>query len=248
MTGAPSRHDLTTETFRWAVVAMSLVASATLFYLAWLPDVAALASVNPMTTKYVQIFVRRNLRQGQRPAVAMRWVPLEDISPHLIHAVLIAEDDAFYRHAGVDWRALKRAARYNWRQGRLVRGGSTITQQVARNLFLSPSRHPKRKLKEILYARHLERSLTKARILEIYLNIVEWGEGIFGAEAASRAYYGKPARDLSPEEAVALAAALPSPYRWNPAAEPDERTVKIRQLYLERMRRAGYLPPEPDTR
>lgn len=238
---------MTGRTFGWTAAVLAFAAACVLGYLAWLPDVAELSSVNPMTTKYVQIFVRRNLRQGQRPAVAMRWVPLEDISPHLIHAVLIAEDDAFYRHAGVDWRALKRAARYNWSQGRLARGGSTITQQVARNLFLSPYRNPKRKLKEILYARHLERSLTKARILEIYLNIVEWGEGIFGAEAASRAYYGKAARELSPEQAVALAAALPSPYRWNPAAPPDERTVKIRQLYLERMRKAGYLPAAAET-
>jgi len=155
----------------------------------------------------------------------------------------IAEDDRFFEHRGVDWDELSRAVRARMLRGR-SRGASTISQQVARNLFLSPSRSFGRKLSELLIARHLDRELGKERILEIYLNIAEWGEGIFGAEAASRAYYGKPASELSPEEAVALAVALPSPYRLNPARAPTPLTLKKRELYLERMRRSGFLDSE----
>ena len=121
----------------------------------------------------------------------------------------------------------------------MARGGSTITQQVARNLFLSPSRSLTRKIKEVLIARHIERSLPKDRILEIYLNIVEWGEGVFGAEAASRRYFGKSASDLTPEEAVALAAALPSPYDRHPGIPADARMLKLREVYLQRLKDAG---------
>jgi len=143
----------------------------------------------------------------------------------------------------VDWLALKQAVRYDFKRRKLARGASTITQQVARNLFLSPKRSPARKFKEVLIARHLDRSLEKDRILEIYLNIVEWGVGIFGAESASQAYFQKQAADLSPEEAVALVAALPSPYRLNPDQGPDPLTMRKIEVYLQRMRRAGYIPP-----
>ena len=158
--------------------------------------------------------------------------------------MLIAEDDKFYRHRGVDWESFEGALRYNWRKRKLARGASTVTQQVARNLFLSPSRSPMRKLKETLIARYLERSLGKDRILEIYLNIVEWGEGIFGAEAASEAYFGKHASDLSVEEAVELAAALPSPYERHPGKPPSGQIQRLREHYLERMRQAGFSTDE----
>ncbi|MFH1723620.1 MAG: monofunctional biosynthetic peptidoglycan transglycosylase [Elusimicrobiota bacterium] len=235
-------ESMTARTFGLVGLCLLLAAALVLGYVAWLPDVSDLESKNPMTTQYVRIYVRRMLRKGERPVTAMRWVRLEEISPYLRRGVLIAEDDRFYQHHGVDWVAFKEAVRYNLSKRQLARGASTITQQVARNLFLSPERSPVRKLKELLIARHLERSLGKERILEIYLNIVEWGEGVFGAEAASLVYFGKHASELTPEEAVALAAALPSPYERHPGVPPDERMRKLRDLYLERMRAAGYVP------
>lgn len=232
------------RTFQAAGACLLACGAAFAAYLAWLPDVSSLALSNPMTTKYVQLYVRRMRARGGNPAVSMKWTPLARMSPHLVNAVLLAEDDLFYRHRGVDWRSMRLAVDYNIRVGRMARGASTITQQVARNLFLSPSRRPQRKLEEVLLARYLERSLEKDRILEIYLNIVEWGEGIFGAEAASQAYFKKASADLSPEEAVALAAALPSPYRLNPLREPTPLLLRKRELLLERMRRWGRLPEE----
>lgn len=235
---------MTERTMTCVLLALLCVAGTIAAYQAWLPDVSELSSKNLMATRYVQIYVRRVLRRGGRPATAMKWVPLERISPYLRHSVMIAEDARFYEHRGVDWRAVQDAMDYNIRKRRLARGGSTITQQVARNLFLSPSRSVGRKLKEVLIARHMERSLSKDRILEIYLNIVEWGEGVFGAEAASRVYFDKSASELTPQEAVALAAALPSPYERHPGKEPDERMRKLRRVYLERLRRAGVLGEE----
>lgn len=214
----------------------------------WLPDVSNLKEDNPVSTEYVTFYVNRIHRGGNRPKVRMHWVALEDISVYLRRAVVMAEDDRFAQHHGVDWVEAKKAFVYNLKKRSLARGASTITQQVVRNLFVKPSRGTAnklvRKIKEVLIAPHLERSLGKDRILEIYLNIVEWGEGVFGAEAASRVYYGKAAADLTPEEAVALAAALPSPYRWNPSVEPDERTLAVRGLYMKRMKEAGFLPSE----
>lgn len=212
-------------------------------YLAWLPDVSELKARNPTTTRYTAIYARRMARQGQKAGTAMRWVPLADISPYLVRAVLIAEDDRFWRHRGVDWNEVRLAYREGRRGGRR-RGASTISQQLARNLYLSPEKSVGRKLREVLIARHLERTLGKERVLEIYLNVVEWGEGVFGAEAASQTYFDKPASGLGPEEAVSLAAALPSPYDRNPDVEPDERLVKLRTVYLERLlKEFGPWPP-----
>lgn len=235
---------MTRRTFSAVGAVLACATALIACYAAWLPDVSELKSSNPMTTQYVSIYVKRMLRKGDRPSVAMTWVPLDRISPYLRHVVLIAEDDRFYRHKGVDWESFEQAMRYNLRKQRLARGGSTITQQVARNLFLSPSKSPVRKLKEALIARHLERTLGKDRVLEIYLNVAEWGEGVFGAEAASRTYFQKHAAELSPEEAVALAAALPSPYERRPDAPPTEFVRKLRELYMERLRKSGLLAQE----
>ncbi|MFA6092045.1 MAG: monofunctional biosynthetic peptidoglycan transglycosylase [Elusimicrobiota bacterium] len=233
---------MTGKTLSFCGLSMAFCTALILAYRMWLPDVAPLRVENPRSTKYVEIYVRRMLAHGGSPAVSMRWVPLEDLSPYLRAAVLVAEDDRFYAHRGVDWKEIHRAVRYNIRRRRMARGASTITQQVARNLFLSPRRTTWRKLQEILIARHLERSIEKDRILEIYLNVVEWGEGIFGAEAASQAYFGKHASELGPAEAVALVVALPSPYRLNPDQAPDELTRKKIVLYLDRMRRERHFP------
>lgn len=231
------------KTFLAAGSVAAAAALAAAAYLAWLPDVGELRERNPTFTRYTAIYARRMARQGQKAGTAMRWVPLGDISPHLVRAVLIAEDDRFWRHRGVDWSEVRRAYQEGRRGGRR-RGASTISQQLARNLYLSPEKSVGRKLREVLIARHLERTLGKERVLEIYLNVVEWGEGVFGAEAAAQTYFDKPASDLGPEEAVSLAAALPSPYDRNPAVEPDERLLKLRAVYLDRLvKEAGSWPP-----
>ena len=151
-----------------------------------LPDVRPLATSNPPTTAFIELRARE-AAPGRKPRRMQRWVRYEAISPNLRKAVLVAEDDAFWKHDGVDVEQLKESIEKNLENGKAVRGGSTITQQLAKNLYLSPSRNPIRKLRELLIARRLEAALTKRRILEIYLNVIEWGDGIYGAEAAARA-------------------------------------------------------------
>lgn len=145
-----------------------------------------------------------------------RFAPLSRISPHLQHAVIVAEDDRFAQHDGVDWQAMEHAMRDNWRRKRLWRGGSTITQQLVKNLFLSTYRIAGRKLVEIPLALLAELVLDKHRILELYLNVVEWGPGVYGAEAAAQYYYGVPAAALTQDQAARLAVCLPSPRKRQP--------------------------------
>ena len=144
------------------------------------------------------------------------WVPLSRISRELQRAVIVAEDATFYHHHGFDWEGMRGAATRNWDRGELRRGGSTITQQLAKNLYLTPEKNLLRKIHEAAITRALEERLTKKRILELYLNVVEWGKGVYGAEAAAQHHFGKSAQDLGPEEAALLAAILPSPRRYDP--------------------------------
>ena len=162
------------------------------------------------------------------------WVPLSRISPHLQRAVIVAEDASFYRHHGFDWQGIRDAATRNWDRGELRRGGSTITQQLAKNLYLSPEKNFVRKIHEALITRALEDRLTKRRILELYLNVVEWGHGIYGAEAAARHHFGKSALDLSPAEAALLAGILPSPRRYDPL-RVTPYLIKRQEQILRRM-------------
>jgi len=222
-----------------ALAAAALISSV--FYLSALPDVDYLRRENPRTTSYIELYKERQRSKGKEAAVLLAWAPIDRISPHLRHAVLIAEDDMFYLHHGVDWDSVKEAADYDWRKGRLSRGASTITQQLARNLYLSPSKNPLRKLKEILIAWRLEKALSKRRILELYLNVVEWGPGIYGAGPASRAYFQEDPSEITPEEGAALAAALPNPRKLNPSRPAGRKLLRRREVILDRMRKAGYL-------
>ena len=146
-----------------------------------LPDVRTLADENPATTAFIELRAHEARAEGKAPRRVQRWVPYSRISPHLKRAVLVAEDAAFWQHEGVDYDELQKAMELGF-----VRGASTITQQLAKNLYLSPSRNPVRKFRELIIARRLEAELEKARIFEIYLNVIEWGDGIYGADAAAR--------------------------------------------------------------
>jgi monofunctional glycosyltransferase len=206
-----------------------------------LPDVRPLATRNPATTAFIELRAREALDGGRKPRRVQRWVRYEAISANLRKAVLVAEDDAFWTHDGVDVEQLKESIEANLEKGKAARGGSTITQQLAKNLYLSPSKNPLRKLRELLIARRLEASLSKRRILEIYLNVIEWGDGIYGAEAASRVYFGRSAAALSPDEAALLAGAIINPRVHSPA-HPTPRLRRRQQIILRRM--GLVTPPE----
>ena len=212
-------------------------------YVVWLPDVAPLKRSNPPTTSFIELKRAAERSAGRGFWPRQMWVPWDRISDNLKHAVFIAEDDTFYQHQGVDWDSVKAALLRDWQKKRFAYGGSTITQQVARNLYLSPSKNPLRKLKELLIARRLERVLGKRRIFELYLNIAQWGQGIYGAEAAAQAYFGKSAADLSVDEAVAMAVVLPNPKRWSPARKGRYVERNMRRV-MARMRASGFLPEE----
>lgn len=187
-----------------------------LVWLVTLPDVSALEKTNPSSTALMEARVAKARAQGQSFKPHWTWVPLTRISPHLQRAVIAAEDASFFTHEGFDWEGIKDAALHNFEAGEMKRGGSTITQQLAKNLYLSPERSLFRKAREALIARSLEHHLSKKRILEVYLNVAEWGRGVYGAEAAAHHHFGKSAKDLTAEEAALLAAILPSPRRYDP--------------------------------
>ena len=178
-----------------------------------LPDPSTLATTNPKTTALIEQR-RSEARAAHKSFRPMRvWVPLERISPRLVQAVLLSEDARFYAHGAFDWREVQAAAEESFEAGRALRGASTVTQQLAKNVWLGTERTFSRKAKEAVLAVKLERALSKRRVLTLYLNVAEWGEGVFGAEAAARTWFGKPAADLTTAEAALLAAMLPAPRR-----------------------------------
>jgi monofunctional glycosyltransferase len=198
------------------------------------PDVARLATENPTTTAWMEMRAAEAKAKGSRPRRAQIWVPLTSISPSLKNAVLIAEDAAFFQHEGLDYNEIREAIKTDTEKLEFARGASTITQQLAKNLYLSPSRNPIRKIRELLLTFSLERHLSKPRIFELYLNLIEWGDGIYGAEAAARAYFSTSSADLSREQAAALAAVIINPRRYSPIA-PSRRIRNRIALILERM-------------
>jgi monofunctional biosynthetic peptidoglycan transglycosylase len=199
-----------------------------------LPDVRSLSSSNPTTTAFIELRAREAQQKGRTPRRTQRWVSYANISPNLKRAVLVAEDAQFWQHDGVDYVQLQESLEVDWARGQLVRGASTITQQLAKNLYLSPNRNPVRKLRELVIARRLEAELKKSRILEIYLNVIEWGDGIYGVEAAAREYFQASAASLGPPESALLAAAIINPRVLNPA-RPSGRLKRRQQLILKRM-------------
>ncbi len=208
-----------------------------------LPDVRSLRRANPDTTAFIELRAREALERGASPRRLQRWTGYGHISPDLKRAVLVAEDDAFWQHEGVDFDQLQESLEVDWRRGRMLRGGSTITQQLAKNLYLSPSKNPVRKLRELIIARRLEAELPKRRILELYLNVIEWGDGIYGAEAAARAYFRSSAASLDAPQSALLAAAIVNPRMMN----PQHPTARLRRRQMLILRRMGAVIPPADT-
>jgi len=211
-----------------------------------LPDVSPLAKENPRITALMRQREQEARAAGKKARRYQLWTGYTAIPVILKSAVLVSEDDAFYQHEGYDLDQIKESFERNWEKKSLVRGGSTITQQLAKNLYLSTSKNPLRKLREFLIARRLEEALSKRRILEIYLNVIEWGDGIYGAEAASHAYFGKSSKNLTTREAVLLAAVIPNPRRMNPA-RPSRRVESRFNLILSRMHQYRHLSDEEFT-
>jgi len=203
---------------------------------ATLPDVRRLRTETPATTAFMRMRASEAASAGKPAATSRRYVRYGRISPLLIRAVLVAEDAAFFSHDGVDYDELRISMEKNWERWQFLRGASTITQQLAKNLYLSPSRNPYRKVRELMITRRLEAELSKARILELYLNLIEWGDGIWGAEAAAQRYFGVPASDLSADQAALMAGAIINPRVYSPA-HPNKRLLQRQQIILGRMGR-----------
>ena len=231
------------RTIARAGVALAALAFAVLAYVyLTLPDVRPLATTNPRSTAFMELRAREAAAQGKTARRVQVWIPYTRISQNLKRAVLVAEDDAFWEHEGIDVEQIRRSIEIDLAKGAAIRGASTITQQLAKNLYLSPSRNPLRKLRELIITRRLEAALPKARILELYLNLIEWGDGVWGAEAAARRYFQTSAASLSREQAALLAGAIINPRVLNPS-RPTGRLVARQRLILGRM--GSVEPPAP---
>jgi monofunctional glycosyltransferase len=200
-----------------------------------LPDVTWLNKSNPHETAMMRFRSEQARQNGRKAPRRWRRVPLSRISPYLIQAVLIAEDDKFFEHEGFDWASMRKALEANIEKKRVRRGGSTITQQLAKNLFLNPGQTLWRKLREAAIAMALERELSKKRILELYLNLIEWGDDIYGAEAAAEIYFQCPAAALSLSQAIRLASVLPNPHRFSATDSGNRRMNRKRRIIAGRM-------------
>ncbi len=200
-----------------------------------LPNVEEVRERNPKETAIMRHREAQFKEKGKKLRRIHYWAPLSRISPLLIQAVLISEDDKFFQHEGFDWEEMREAMEKNLDRKQVVRGGSTITQQLAKNLYLRPARTPWRKLQEALIARKLEKTLSKRRILELYLNVIEWGDGLYGAEAAARTCFGKAAAELTPAEAIRLVSVIINPHRYSAVSNASKRMRNKRLLLAQRM-------------
>jgi monofunctional glycosyltransferase len=207
------------------------------------PDISKLKKENPKKTAMMEYREDEWRDKGKKFKITQKWVPYSRISPYMTKAVLIGEDDKFWQHEGFDYEAMQKAIEKDIKAKKFKLGGSTISQQLAKNLYLSPSKNPVRKIREAIITWRMEKALSKKRILEIYLNVAEWGEGIFGIEAASNHYYGIPASSLSPEQSARLASVLPNPRKFNPLREQKYVVHRANLIYSIMVKR-GIVPPE----
>lgn len=243
----------------WVKVLFLVLVGALVVWLGYefatFPSISKLKSENPATTSMIEYRLSEAAKEGREPRKFMVWQPIEQISPNLQRAVLAGEDARFFQHDGFDWEAINKAWDEAVKEGEkeakaegdydpndwippmpsFKRGASTVTQQLAKNLYLSEDRNFLRKGREAVYTYFIERDLSKKRILEIYLNVIEWGDGIYGAEAASRVYFNKSASQLTPQEAAYLSAMIPSPLNvFNPKKNP-KRVVRRQKAILRGM-------------
>ncbi len=223
------------------ILIAALVASIGLYFI--YPDISKLRKVSPKKTAFMEYREKEWQSQGKKKRIIQQWVPLARIPAYAIKAVIIAEDDKFWSHEGFDYEAMQKAIEKDIKKRKFAIGGSTISQQLAKNLYLTPSKNPVRKIKEAILTWRLERNLSKRRIIELYLNVVEWGDGLFGIEAASRHYFAKDVSELTAREAARLAAVLPNPRRYDPSGTSrfvENRSDKIYEIMVRR----GIVIPE----
>ncbi|HUH66717.1 MAG TPA: monofunctional biosynthetic peptidoglycan transglycosylase [Syntrophales bacterium] len=223
------------------VFAAALVSSIALYLI--YPDVSKLKKVAPKKTAFMEYREKEWQEHGKKKKIVQQWVPLSQIPAYVIKAVIIAEDDKFWSHEGFDYEAMQKAIEKDIKKKKFALGGSTISQQLAKNLYLTPSKNPVRKIKEAILTWRLERNLSKRRIIELYLNCVEWGDAIFGIEAAAHHYYNKDVSELTAQEAARLAAVLPNPIRFNPTGTSKYVEARADRIY-EIMVKRGVVIPE----
>ncbi|MGA9115985.1 MAG: monofunctional biosynthetic peptidoglycan transglycosylase [Bacteroidota bacterium] len=237
---------------RWAAhhKVKALLAAAGVFLsvqvltLPWL-DIPRLKAGRPAQTALMEQRMEEARESGRELRIRTTWMPLARIPRHVRDAVVVAEDGTFYTHRGFDWYEVHQSLEENLKEGRRLRGASTITQQLAKNLYLSTSRNPLRKLREAAITLLLEHHLSKNRILELYLNTIEWGPGVFGLEAAARTYFGTSASRLTVEQGARLAAVIPRPLRVRPDGN-SRYLMRRTRIVLRRMAARGMEPP-PDA-
>ncbi|ACF44858.1 monofunctional biosynthetic peptidoglycan transglycosylase [Pelodictyon phaeoclathratiforme] len=225
-----------------AILLLLLVADIARYFV--VPDVGRLVDENPAKTAFMESREAEWRRDGLiDKKIDQKWVSLDHVSQNLVKAVLIAEDDKFWQHEGFDYQAIERAIEKNILAKKFKMGGSTISQQLAKNLYLSPSKNPIRKIKEAILTWRLEKTLSKRRILELYVNVAEWGDGIFGIGQAARHYYGVSAARLTARQASRLAAILPNPILYSPKG--SSRYVRNRSSIIYAiMRKRGVVVPD----
>lgn len=211
------------------------------------PPMSPLSRHPPRKTAFMEYREKQWAKEGKKKRIVHYWVPLSRISPYAVKAVIIAEDDKFWRHEGFDYDAIQKALEKDLKKKSFSAGGSTITQQLAKNLFLYPDKSPLRKIKEAILTWRLERHLSKRRIIELYLNYVEWGDGIFGIEAAARHYFGKSAAELTAMEGARLAAVLPNPLKYNPLKESGFVARRANRIYQIMVNRGIVIPAYEDV-
>ncbi|PKN67695.1 MAG: monofunctional biosynthetic peptidoglycan transglycosylase [Deltaproteobacteria bacterium HGW-Deltaproteobacteria-10] len=238
--------------FNWRIISIILVLILTYFvfdvgrYFVY-PNVASLKKSYPQKTAFMKYREKVWQEKGVKRKITNIWVPLSRVSPYVMKAVIIAEDDKFWSHEGFDFEAMQKALEKDIKKKKFKAGGSTISQQLAKNLYLSPSKNPIRKLKEAILTWRLERNLSKRRIMELYLNVAEWGDGIYGIEAAARKHYGKSAAGLTAREAAVLAAVIPNPRRYRTDGTSRYVGNQSERIYQIMVRRGIVIPEYDDV-
>lgn len=228
---------------RLILLLILILSGGLILYLFLVPDVSRLKKENPKKTSFMEYREKEWNKEGKNYRIQQKWVTLSQISPFLIKAVLISEDDKFWSHEGFDYEAIQKAIEKDIKTKKFKFGGSTISQQLAKNLYLSPIKNPFRKFREALITWRMEKVLTKKRILELYLNVVEWGDkGIFGIETASQYYYGKSASALIPEESARLSTVLPNPRKYSPVGDSKYVTNRANLIYSIMIKRGIVIP------